>query len=138
MDTSREQLQQDIFREVQHAAAESRRFAIRNYFFAYFVSGVIVLASISAGLTVGIETVPKWFSAALASLPAVMLTASTVFRFEQKSAWFWKKTRALETLVRQLKYEAFDPVEASRVFSQIEEQMEQEWVSFGTVGKSGG
>lgn len=67
-----------------------------------------------------------------------MLSASTVFRSEQKSAWFWKKTRALQGQVRQLTYEAFSPVEASRACSQIDSQMAQAGLSFGVIGKRGG
>lgn len=126
---------QTIYKEVSAAAIAARRFAIRNYFYAYSVSGVIVVASIGAGITVGIDLIPKWLTASLASLPAVMLTASTVFRFEQKSAWFWKKAKALDTLVRRIRYESLGTVEASQLFSHIEEEMENEWVSFGTVGK---
>jgi hypothetical protein len=137
MEKTPEALKQQIFDEVVAAAGYAKRFAVRNYFFAYTVSGVIVLASVTAGLTVGVDVVPKWFTAALASLPAVMLTASTVFRFEQKSAWFWKKTKALDALVRRMKYESIDTAEASQQFSRIEEQMEQDWVSFGTNAKGG-
>ncbi|MGO4378906.1 hypothetical protein AB4Z19_11575 [Pseudoduganella sp. RAF19] len=136
MSDSPEQLGQDIFGEISLAAADAKRWARQNYFCAYFISGVIVVASITAGLTVGLDELPKWTRAALASLPAVMLTASTVFRFEQKSAWFWKKSKALEALVRRLKYESVAPHEASQLFSQIEESMEKDWVSFGTVGKA--
>jgi uncharacterized membrane protein YhdT len=138
MNQPNEDLGPEIYKELSFAAKEARRFAIRNYALAYLVSGVIVVASITAGLTVGIESFPKWITAALASLPAVMLTASTVFRFEQKSAWFWKKAKALDSLVRKLKYKSIDPLEASDLFSQIEEQMERDWVSFGAVGKSSG
>lgn len=70
---------------------------------AYAVSGVIVLASIGSGITVAIPEIPRWFAALLAVLPAVMLTASTVFRFEQKSAWFWKKSKALASLLRKIR-----------------------------------
>lgn len=139
MDKPREELDKEFFEELYGSAKAARQFAIRNYFFAYFVSGIIVISSIAAGISVGFEekALPSWWKSALASLPAVMLTASTVFRFEQKSAWFWKKTKALDALVRQVKYEGLSSVEASRKLSEIEEIMERSWVSFGIVGKSG-
>jgi hypothetical protein len=125
-----------IFDEISAAAAQARRMAKRNYFFAYGVAGITVIASIAAGITVGMADVPKSLVAALAALPAVMLTASTVFRFEQKSAWFWKKTKALEALVRQLKYESLAAAQASKAFSEVESSLEREWIGFGTAGKS--
>jgi len=136
MNPSDDELARAIHEEIAAAAVAARRFAIRNYFLAYAVSGVIVLASIGSGITVAIAEIPKWFTASLAALPAVMLTASTVFRFEQKSAWFWKKTKALDSLVRKIRYESMGTVEASQAFSRIEEDLESEWISFGTVGRS--
>jgi hypothetical protein len=139
MDRPREELDKEFFEELYESARAARHFAIRNYFFAYFVSGIIVISSIAAGISVGAKPadIPDWWKSALASLPAVMLTASTVFRFEQKSAWFWKKTKALDSLVRQVKYEGLSSIEASKKLSEIEENMERSWVSFGIVGKSG-
>lgn len=136
MNPSDDELARAIHDEIAAAATAARRFAIRNYFLAYAVSGVIVLASIGSGITVGLTNVDKWISASLAALPAVMLTASTVFRFEQKSAWFWKKTKALDSLLRKIRYESLGTVEASQAFSRIEEDLESEWVSFGTAGRS--
>ncbi len=126
-----------LHKELTEAATTARRLARRNYILAYFVSGVIVVSSITAGLLVGISGIPTWCVGALASLPAAMVATSTVFRFEQKSAWFWKKTKRLDTLLRGLKYEGADPVAISQAFSKIEEEMEQEWISFGTLGKGG-
>lgn len=103
MNPSDDELARAIHDEIAAAALAARRFAIRNYFLAYAVSGVIVLASIGSGITVIIPGIPPWFTASLAALPAVMLTASTVFRFEQKSAWFWKKSKALDSLLRKIR-----------------------------------
>jgi hypothetical protein len=136
MATANEDLARAIYDEIATAAEQARRMAKRNYFFAYGVAGITVIASIAAAVTVGMADVPKPLIAALASLPAVMLTASTVFRFEQKSAWFWKKTKALDAIVRQLKYESLGAVDASKAFSEIESELERQWVAFGTVGKS--
>jgi hypothetical protein len=51
-------------------------------------------------------------------------------------AWFWNKTKRLDSLLRGLKYEGADRIAASRAFSTVEEEMEQEWVAFGSLGKS--
>jgi len=37
-------------------------------------------------------------------------------------------------LVLKVRYESIGTVEASQAFSRIEEDLESEWISFGTVG----
>ena len=123
-------------KELVAAITASRYYARRNYFLGYLVAAITVLSSIAAGLTVSFATVPKEVVAALASLPAAMVASTTVFRFEQKSGWFWLKSKRLDSLLRSIRYEGMDLATASRTFSQIEEDMEKEWVSFGTPGKS--
>ncbi len=123
-------------KELVTATNAARYYARRNYVLGYLIAGATVLASIAAGLVVSLDIVPRAWSALLASLPAAMVAASTVFRFEQKSAWFWRKSKRMDTLLRAIRYEGVDVAAASRAFSQIEEDMEQEWVSFGTLGKS--
>ena len=123
-------------KELVDAITASRYYARRNYFLGYLVAAITVLSSIAAGLTVSFEIIPREVTAALASLPAAMVASTTVFRFEQKSAWFWRKSKRLDTLLRAIRYEGMGVAVASKTFSQIEEDMEQEWVSFGTPGKS--
>jgi uncharacterized membrane protein YkvI len=122
--------------ELVAAIAASRYYARRNYILGYLVAGTTVLSSIAAGLAVSLPMVPRELTAVLASLPAAMVAATTVFRFDQKSGWFWRKSKRLDSLLRSIRYEGANMVAASKVFSQIEEDMEQEWVSFGTPGKS--
>lgn len=125
-----------VHAEITAVAERSRRWAIRHHALAYIVAVVMLLSSIAAGVMIAMDDVPKGLTAALATLPAVMLTASTVFRFEQKSAWYWKKTRALEALLRKMRYQSLYAVEASRFFLRIEEDMEREWVALGTILKA--
>lgn len=122
--------------ELTAAISASQRYARRNYFLGYFFTGVTVLSSIAAGLTASFSFIPKEVTAILASLPAAMVASTTAFRFEQKSAWFWKKSKRLESLLRSIRYEQVDLAVASKVLSQIEEEMEHEWVSFGTPAKT--
>ena len=123
-------------KELVAAITASRYYARRNYILGYGVAATTVISSIAAGLTVGLPIIPVEATAALASLPAAMVACTTVFRFDQKSAWFWRKSKRLDSLLRAIRYESADLATASKAFSQIEEDMEQEWVSFGTPGKS--
>src|SRR5882724_6653575 len=58
---------------------------------AFGLSGIAVLASIIAGLSVAAQ----WFStttlAILSSLPGAVLVVSEKFRFDQHAAWYRKK-----------------------------------------------
>ena len=127
----------DEFEKELRATIEAvRRYARRNYFFGYIVAAITVVSSIAAGLSVSFAQVPREVTAALASLPAAMVASATVFRFEQKAAWFWRKLKKLEALLRSIRYEGLDVTAASKALSQLEVEMEQEWVSFGSPGKS--
>ena len=128
---------EEFEKELRASIDAARRYARRNYFFGYIVATVTVVSSIAAGLTVSFADVPREVTAALAALPAAMVASATVFRFEQKSAWFWRKLKKLEALLRSVRYEGVDLITASKALSQIETDMEQEWVSFGTPGKAG-
>ncbi|MYM68101.1 hypothetical protein GTP45_14850 [Pseudoduganella sp. FT55W] len=121
--------------ELVAAIAASRYYARRNYFLGYMVAGASVVSSILAGISVSFPCIPPQVTAVLASIPAAMIATTTTFRFEQKSAWFWRKAKRQESLLRSIRYEAVDVATASKTLSQIEEDMEQEWVSFGTPAK---
>ncbi len=123
-------------KELIAAITSTRYYARRNYILGYLVAGVTVLSSIAAGLTVSLAIEPKELTAVLASLPAAMVAAATVFRFDQKSDWFWRKSKRMDSLLRSIRYEGIDLIAASKAFSQIEEDMEKDWVSFGTPGKT--
>ncbi|HEU6456767.1 MAG TPA: hypothetical protein VN201_15025 [Roseateles sp.] len=126
---------EELERELIAAADSSRRYARRNYLLGYSVAIATVLSSIVAGLTVSIATVPKEVTAALASMPAAMVAAGTVFRFDQKSAWFWQKAKRIEALLRAVRYEAMALPEASQQFSLLEVEMERNWIGFGAINR---
>lgn len=132
--TERSYAMNTLEEELKFAEALNRKLAQRNYWFAFIVTLISVLASISAGILVALDT--ALFSpgviAAVASLPAGMMTINTVFRFEQKSTWFWKKNKAAAALYRALVFEAADPATISQQFSAMEAEMEDSWVTFGT------
>ncbi len=126
---------EELEKEISEAARLSKYLARRNYLFAYGVTLISVFASIAAGILVALDGLDPAVIAAIASLPAGMMTFKTVFRFEQKSAWFWHKTKNLERLYRSLAYENANPSEVSKEFSNIELEMESDWVSFGVSDK---
>lgn len=125
---------EELEKELVAAADSARRYARRNYLLGYSVAIATVLSSIVAGLAVSLD-VPKEVTAALASMPAAMVAASTVFRFDQKSAWFWQKAKRIEALLRSIRFESMAVPEASQQFSQLEVEMERNWIGFGAVNR---
>lgn len=126
---------EELEKELAVAADSSRRYARRNYLLGYAVAVATVLSSIVAGLVVSLDNVPKALAAALASMPAAMVAASTVFRFEQKSGWFWQKAKRVEALLRAIRYEGLALQEASQQFSLLEVEMERNWIGFGALNR---
>lgn len=64
---------------------------------------------------------------ALAPLPALFLTLSYGLGFNARCAWFDKKAILLKRIYRALKYEDMKPSEASRRWSDIDENLQQAW-----------
>jgi len=131
MNESPPELQEELQAQVQN----TRRNAKRNYFAAYINAVLSVAASIAATVLVAADG-PKSLIATLAAIPAALTAIGTIFRFEQKSAWHWKKNKRLSGLLRALRYEKADPVDVSKAFSKTEEEMDQEWIAFGALGKA--
>lgn len=131
---------EELKQELLAATRLTAYLAKRNYILAYVVTFISVFASIAAGILVALESahIQPLYIAVIAALPAGMMTVNTVFRFEQKSAWFWKKNKHQHRLYRALVYEDADPAQISREFSQLETEMENDWVSFGAVNQKEG
>jgi hypothetical protein len=117
--------------ELGKAAAYARSCAKRNYILAYMMSIIMVATSISACVIGSLGNEYRIFASSLAAFPAAMVGVSSIFKFEEKSKWFWQKTKLLESLLRSLTYEAADPAEISKQFSNVEINMEKEWITFG-------
>ncbi|MEW6157843.1 MAG: hypothetical protein AB1813_10445 [Verrucomicrobiota bacterium] len=90
----------------------------------------------AATLLVSLSMQAKALTAVLAALPAALMAINTMFRFERKTAWHWKKNKRLEALLRALRYENQVPAFVSQEFSRVEEEMDSEWISFGSNFRS--
>ena len=122
--------------DLRTAAEDTKSQARWNYRAALAVLSVAVATSITASILAGIETVPRWLASAVAATPAAMLLISSVFRFEEKSAWYYRKHRKLARILRALRHENAAIPDISREFSKVEEEMEEDWVSFGNMSAS--
>lgn len=102
-----------------------------SYRTAYVLSLVAVLSSFVAGLSVA----GQWFSnialAVLSSLPAGVLIASDRLKFEERAAWHYRMTYALQGLLNELLYEGKQPAEVSAQRRKIDEEVQPLWPGFG-------
>lgn len=122
----REELLSEIESTV-HAAKFSAR---SNYYTAFAFTLTSVSGSVAATILAALSMDPA-VTATIAAVPAAVLSISSAFQFERKSAWHWKKVKLLEGLVRALRYEAEEVPVISRAFSRIDGELDQEWVRFG-------
>lgn len=110
-----------------------KSYGTSNYIFAYLFTAFAVIASVASTVLVatGNSETSKWLTATLSATPALVLLIVSTFRFEQKSAWQWRKTRALQALHRQLLYEGKTDAEVSPELSRVEAALDGDWVPFG-------
>ena len=127
-----------LIAELNKNITHYKKYARSNYRTAYIVTGIAVLASVSTTIAVaaGIGKDHNVVISILAAVPAVILVVTSTFQFEQKSSWHWRKTRALQALLRQLEYEGKNVAEVSENLSKVEMDLDKDWVTFGRV--SGG
>jgi putative flippase GtrA len=121
----------ELIIELEKAAAKSLKSARQNYFAAYGLAAIIVGASIAATVLAGMRAKPG-ITAVVASIPAALFAISITFKFERKSSWHWKKNKRIKSFLRAIKYEGADIAQVSKMYSKLEEEMAEEWVSFGS------
>ncbi|MDB5761436.1 MAG: hypothetical protein JWQ21_431 [Herminiimonas sp.] len=111
-----------------------------NYFVAYALLVLAVLASAGAAYAVASEEFPKKLIAILAAVPGTFILVSTTFRFEERSRRYWRKRTKLQVLCRRYRFEGMPTAEVSQCWNKIDEEMFDEWPGFGFVplhGKKG-
>lgn len=128
-------------RDLQHDVTFCTKWARRNYWWAHLVFAISVLASfLSTVLIAGNLAKEVWkepwdrlITSSVAALPAIMLLVNNTLRFEERTKWFWKKTRVAERFLRRLDGNA-NPHESalSDEYSRFCEELEGEWPAFGS------
>lgn len=122
---------EELLTEIERAVGASKFGARSNYYAAFLITTITVGGSISAALLVALDAKDHVLTALIAAIPAAALSLSSAFHFERKSAWYWKKVKLLEGLVRALRYESAETAAVSRKFSEVDGKLDDEWVRFG-------
>ena len=124
----------DLINELEKAASKSLKGARRNYFAAYGLAAIVIGSSIAATILAGGGAQAE-ITAVVASIPAALFAINTTFKFEQKSSWHWRKNKRIKSLLRSLKHERADIAHVSKMFSKLDEDMDKEWVPFGSPSR---
>lgn len=128
-------MSQDLKEDLEDAIHSSSALAKRTYFWAQLLFFITIIssffASILAAGELGAQLFPnynKLVTAVLAALPGTAILINNSLRYEEKTKWFWKKTRVAEKFLRQLR-DSIDPdVERISIqFSEKMEELESEW-----------
>jgi len=102
-----------------------------NYRTAYALSAIAALASVIAGVTVAGQWLPVSVRAALSVLPGAILIIQDRLKFDERSAWHYRKLHAVEGLLHQLFYEGKSEAEVSEEWRKITETLRPLWPGFG-------
>lgn len=125
----------ELMNELNEVANRTKRNARQNHYAAFIVAILMASSSVAATILAALgET--KILTAIFAAIPVAMIAINSTFHFERKSAWHWRKNKRIEALVRSLKYEDAKPDTVSKQFSEIEKEMDEEWVRFGSPSKT--
>lgn len=130
-------LQQELATDILYC----KTWATRNYVYAHlaFISSVLgsFISTVLVTGDTGREILgPLWYKVVtgfFAAIPGVMLLVNNALKFEDRTKWFWRKTRALERLAREVRdTETPNIAEISTRYGEFSEKLEDEWPAFGT------
>lgn len=123
---------EDLVEALEHRIKGCAKRNRRNYYTAFGLLILAVLASAGTAIAVAIDQMPKSLVAALAAAPGIFILINTTFRFEERSRWYWRKRTRLEVLLRRYNFESMPAAEVSRCWNEIDEEMFHEWPGFGS------
>lgn len=140
-----EEMKSTLESELTNVVSDCSKLAKRHYLYAQFAFAISVLASFLSSILTGIgtkdlsilvavnEITVKAILTVLTAVPATVLLVNNTIRFEERTKWFWNKTRKTEKLLRELKYSpATDAARISTAFSTLSEELENQWPALGT------
>ena len=120
-------LQEELQKDVSFYQSNARI----SYWIAYTLNVVAVVSSFVAGLSVAADWFTKTTLVVLSSLPAGVLIASDRLKFEQRAAWHYRMTYALQGLLREVSYEGKAEAEVSAERRKIDDTLQPLWPGFG-------
>lgn len=112
---------------------DNAQWAKRNYWYANSVFFLSILSSFFSSIAVALYPDSK-ITIFAAALPGTILVVNNIFRFEERTKWFWKKVRLAELYYRIIRdSEQYNLTELSAKYSEEVLLLENEWPDFGKL-----
>lgn len=102
-----------------------------NYWLAYGLLAIAVIASSASSIFVAADMGPKELSAALAATPGIIAVVTGTFRFAARAEWWWEKFHGLDSLYRELHYEGRSERNDSQALTKLIATLNARWAGFG-------
>lgn len=124
----RERMGRDLDRAIAQVSAAGRR----NYFAAFTLATVGVLASVAAGILAFVEA-DRFVVGIVALVPAMTALVTSRLKLQERANWHYRRRDALLALFNMLHFELPDPptadavAEISRRWSAINTELSGEW-----------
>lgn len=110
---------------------KTERLARQNYLAAYTLAACSAVASLAAAFFAATGSKNTALIGLLGAVPAAVLAANAVMKFDSKSSWHWRKAKRLGALLRALQYEGMSEADAAAKWSELETDIERDWQPFG-------
>ena len=125
------QIEDELFNTVN----KYRKLAKLNYFIAFGLYLIAVIASILSTLMALMGTLSGPELAAITAIPGAVLLVMGTFRFVERARWHFDKKNQLNALYRLARSKApgTSPAEIAEKWNQIDLHMEKSWPSFGVL-----
>ena len=117
--------------DLREAVSSSQRLALWNYYAAYTLAVCSALGSVAAAILAASGGAERGVIAVLAAVPAAVLAANAVMKFDTRSSWHWRKANRLKALLRALEYENATEAHIAAKWTEIDAQMERDFQPFG-------
>ncbi|QDP02295.1 hypothetical protein [Thalassotalea sp. PS06] len=102
-----------------------------NYVLAYLFLILATVSSAAAALSIALGYLSPAGNAALAGLPGILYVANRLFRFEEKSKWWYEKFYVIEGLYRELVREGQNEKTVSEELTVQSRELAKRWPGFG-------
>src|ERR1051326_1825702 len=119
--------------ELKYRSKHCRLLGRANYYSAYLVIIVGIVANIFATFFVATDNIPKRYIALLTAAPGILLLLNRTLKFEDKARWYWKHMQYLDGLSRAIEYEGQQADAISQKLTETDKQMDAEWPGFGKI-----
>jgi len=113
--------------------SKSKKSARRNYRNSFACHVLAILASLVATIIAATSAFSGATVAVFTAIPGTALLLNSVLAFDKKNAWHRRRTHFYQSLIMAVKFESKLPSVISRELRQFDEEIEEDYPSFGVM-----